>query len=212
MNKKPFFLVIVAYFLVLLCNGCTTLRLERRLKPDIKEWYDLHSLLMENEVPEWICKDSEKGMFLHFPSELQRGYIKIFWKIRRPEAREIFESRLEYVNECIKEPPYTPWKTDRGRLFLLCGTPTYITYFYGGQWQYLSPEGYYGSDCYMTWIYIRPAYARFTFEKRTDDSWRLVTGDLVSNQNEIQRWWREFFAPTEDGWWEVASWLISNGK
>jgi len=190
--------------LTLLLVSCATWKLERKLDNTIKDWYGLHWVLMQEKVPYWIeeGQPSERMHFLRLPLEMQREYIKIFWKIRREGARECFYGRVEYANRAFTGEGRDGWKTDRGRVFILCGMPTYIEWYQDGQ-RTIAP-GMADSSYFQVWTYYDYAYgyAVYVFECHMPETWRISYSSLrmSSSHQYVESYWKRLFAVTDDGW------------
>jgi len=193
-------------FLCFLFSSCVTLRLEKQLKklnPAIAEWYSYHSILMETKIPKWIDErgGGEKVHFLRLPQKLQVAYVTIFWKIRTEGAREEYYNRIAAANRSFSGEGKPGWRTDRGRVLLLCGFPTYVTHYP------IINRGGKGSDVeghrYEIWEYYQRGYLiQYAFKYHTPNSWRREFFSLMDGgaKNNFEKRCRELFAPTEDGW------------
>lgn len=90
------------------------------LMPSKDPWYAQHYIIMQGF--EW---DTYKALSPAAKAQFQ----ELFWKVRDPQARQIFESRLKVATESFKkESSSNPWNTDRGRIFLLHGKPAELRY------------------------------------------------------------------------------------
>ena len=73
--------------------------------------------------------DFEWDVYKELSEEGKTQFQELFWKVRDPKAKALFESRLEFVTKNFKtESRSTPWNTDRGRVYLLCGNPAEVRY------------------------------------------------------------------------------------
>ncbi|UCH94241.1 MAG: GWxTD domain-containing protein, partial [Candidatus Aminicenantes bacterium] len=76
---------------------------------------------------------SERKIFSHLTTdEARERFVRNFWEIRDPnpftdenEFKMEMERRYEYVSKYLKEGPIPGWKTDRGRIYILLGPPSY---------------------------------------------------------------------------------------
>ncbi|MBN1271083.1 MAG: GWxTD domain-containing protein [Candidatus Aminicenantes bacterium] len=90
------------------------------LFPSKDPWYAQHYIIMQDF--EW---DTYKELFPSAKTQFQ----ELFWKVRHPQAQEIFSSRLKIATESFKkESSSNPWNTDRGRILLLHGSPAEVRY------------------------------------------------------------------------------------
>jgi GWxTD domain-containing protein len=202
----------------LLLSGCTYARLEAKLTPELKDWYRLHSILMEEKIPWYINivaydeenkpiystknRPSEGKYFLKLSPELQKRYRLMFWEIRQEGAREVFYSRVEYVNDAFRREGKKGWMTDRGQILLLVGPPDFIQWFRNYEITLPTVSELTG-DYMQVWYYHRPYPASYYFRWQPPDVWRLDYGIGLANasdRNSLERYWRELLAPTENGW------------
>jgi len=201
--------ILIGFLLVFLSNiGCTTYNLERSLLGDIHEWYSLHSPLMSGKVPLWIDANdrSEREHFLRLPAHIQKVYIQSFWRIRQEGLGDIFYSRIEYTIRAF-ENASNPWRSDRGRVFLLLGPPTLVRYYRDGQ-ESLSSMPQSGDLLQWYYYHSRAGRATYWFEFIPPDTWRdKVDMELrvIGDKNRYENYWRGVFSPTEEGWAEWAS-------
>jgi len=72
---------------------------EKELPPDIKAWFEIHQVLMQNKVPEIKEDWTEADVFLAIHPEMQRTYRFLFWELREPGLKEVFEANLLYDAE-----------------------------------------------------------------------------------------------------------------
>jgi len=202
--------ILITISLSLLLS-CATANLERKLPKDIREWYDLHWVLMQTDVPEWIIEGNrtERYCFLLLPEAAQRMYMNIFWEVRQEGLDEEFYSRVELANKLFRTEKRLGWRTDRGRTLLLCGYPDYIQYYFHGQPSY-KPSMPMGEGHIQVWMYYHLNYmVRYTFELRAMDEWRLNYGIGVSgDQRYLEDKWRKIFAPTEEGYDMISSYAL----
>jgi GWxTD domain-containing protein len=109
-NKKWIGILLVFCF-----SACSV-----SLMPSKDPWYAKHYYIMQ---------DFEWDAYKNLSDEGKAQFQELFWKVRDPKSREIFEQRLEYVTKTFKtESRHMPWNTDRGRIYLLVGNPAEIRY------------------------------------------------------------------------------------
>jgi GWxTD domain-containing protein len=88
--------------------------------PTKDAWYTQHYTIMQ---------DFERKLYRSLSAEGRKGFQELFWAARSPEARAKFKERLEYVLKNFKqENRMQPWNTDRGRTYLLNGSPASVDY------------------------------------------------------------------------------------
>jgi len=88
--------------------------------PKKDTWYTQHYPIMQ---------DFERKLYRDLSEEGRKGFQALFWASRTPEARAKFDARLDHVNKNFKqENRKQPWNTDRGRTYLLNGSPASIDY------------------------------------------------------------------------------------
>ena len=102
--------------LLLFCFAACSIK----LMPSKDPWYAKHYIIMQNF--EW---DAYKQL----SQEGKIQFQELFWKVRDPKSQAIFEKRLEFVTKQFKtESRHAPWNTDRGRIYLLNGSPGEVRY------------------------------------------------------------------------------------
>jgi GWxTD domain-containing protein len=90
------------------------------LFPSKDPWYAKHYIIMQ---------DFEWGTYKTLSPAAKTQFQELFWKVRDPQAQQIFQSRLKVATESFKkESSSNPWNTDRGRIFLLHGKPAELRY------------------------------------------------------------------------------------
>ena len=77
--------------------SCVTYNLEKKLNTKLREWYSIHSILMQTRLPNGQI---EAVYFLHLPENMQIAYIRMFWKIRFTllDQDKEFEARVGWAN------------------------------------------------------------------------------------------------------------------
>lgn len=90
------------------------------LMPTRDAWYTQHYYLMQSYEQETYKKLSDAA---------KPQFQALFWEARSPEARKLFDSRMEFILKTFaKENRNQPWNTDRARVYLLNGSPANIDY------------------------------------------------------------------------------------
>lgn len=104
--------------IILVLFGAATAFAAAIPKKDI--WYTQHYPIMQ---------DFERKLYKDLSEQGRKGFQELFWTARTPEARAKFEERLKYVMLNFKqENRNQPWNTDRGRTYILNGSPASIDY------------------------------------------------------------------------------------
>jgi GWxTD domain-containing protein len=105
----------IGILLILCFSACSV-----SLMPSKDPWYAKHFYIMQ---------DFEWDIYKELTPEGKAQFQELFWKVRDPKVRALFEQRLEYVTKVFKtESRHTPWNTDRGRVYLLNGNPAEVRY------------------------------------------------------------------------------------
>lgn len=94
-----------------------------KLNPEHQEFYN---------YAQYFFTKNERKIFRNLTTnEARERFIENFWEIRDPtpytEDNEFMlevEQRYEHVLKYFKEGPIPGWKTDRGRIYLMLGTPS----------------------------------------------------------------------------------------
>jgi len=103
----------IVIFLLLCLTACSI-----KLFPSKDEWYAKHFIVMQ---------DFERKTYKKLSPAGKQKFQELFWTVRNPEAEIIFMGRLDYVIENFKKENHShPWSTDRGRIYLLNGSPAEI--------------------------------------------------------------------------------------
>lgn len=114
-GKKRMGTLLLLCFSFLCLSACSM-----GLLPSKDPWYAKHYIIMQGF--EW---DTYKTLSPAAKTQFQ----ELFWKVRDPQAQQIFMQRLKVATESFKrESASTPWNTDRGRIFLLHGKPAEVRY------------------------------------------------------------------------------------
>jgi GWxTD domain-containing protein len=100
---------------------------------DIRNNLDVYLNRWADEYVSYIITDSERRVFSSLPtSDEKLVFIESFWERRDPtpetpenEFREQYAARFGYANAQFRAGR-PGWKTDRGRIFILLGPPSYI--------------------------------------------------------------------------------------
>jgi GWxTD domain-containing protein len=110
MKKKWYGILLIFCF-----SACSI-----HLMPSKDPWYAQHYIIMQ---------DFEWDIYKELSKEGKTQFQELFWTVRDPKARELFERRLEFVTKTFKtESRHMPWNTDRGRIYLLNGNPAEVRY------------------------------------------------------------------------------------
>lgn len=208
---------IATLFVVFCLCACMTISLEKKLPKEIRNWYDLHSVYMDTQVPKEIDakKPTEKMYFLRMTDQQRRKYINLFWEIREIGAKEEFQLRYRIAQAVFKEGRQG-WQTDRGWLMLLCGQPDYVEYRDENGQPYMEGNEEWtnlgeGERCFQIWRYWTPRgtdLIDFVFEWKITGTWELrpyYDGRLINFIN----YWKWRMAPVDEGW---ELWAKEMGK
>jgi GWxTD domain-containing protein len=111
---------------LLLAGIMTTAGCGVSMMPTKDTWYTQHYYIMQV---------FERDIYRHLSDTAKAEYQAYFWQARRPEAKQLFDKRMEFVMKTYaKENRNQPWNTDRGRVFLLNGSPASIDYKQNTEW------------------------------------------------------------------------------
>ena len=94
-------------------------------------------LQMEYENAMYIVRQDDKRMWNSLSSvDARRNFLAAFWKARDPdpktpenEMRDEYFKRIEEANKKYASNTREGWRTDRGRVYILYGPPTYVDQF-----------------------------------------------------------------------------------
>jgi GWxTD domain-containing protein len=121
----------------ILVYSCATLRLEKRLDPESKEFY--------SKVRYCITPQEKKASLNLSPSE-RKLFIEDFWNKRDPdpetpvnEFKEQYFHRIEEANHLFTEGGTRGWLQDRGRIWITLGPPDHRETYPRGQSLYGKP-------------------------------------------------------------------------
>jgi GWxTD domain-containing protein len=140
-------------------------------------WYTQHYIILQ---------DFERKLYRTLSEEGRKGFQTIFWAARTPEARGKFQARLDYVIKNFwKENSKQPWNTDRGRTYLLNGSPASIDYDQNVSFATPMPGQVsdnparssedLGANRAEIWIYPYDKYfIRYTFAFIQPSQWRIT--------------------------------------
>jgi len=87
------------------------------------------------EVVPYIITETEKRVFLTLPNETERGkFITQFWQKRDPipetpenEFKIAYYKRIALANKLFEASGLAGWRTDRGKILILLGTPSEVS-------------------------------------------------------------------------------------
>ena len=145
--------------------------------PKKDAWYTQHYIIMQ---------DFERKLYRDLSIEGRKNFQDLFWAARTPEARAKFQARLDYVIKNFwKENSKQPWNTDRGRTYLLNGSPASIDYDQNVSFatpmpgRVADPAGRSGEDVGANraeiWIYPYDQYfIKYTFAFVQPSQWRTT--------------------------------------
>lgn len=146
--------------------------------PKKDTWYTQHYPIMQ---------DFERKLYRDLSEDGRKGFQALFWASRTPEARAKFDTRLDYVNKNFKqENRKQPWNTDRGRTYLLNGSPASIDYDQNTSWAMTMMPGQQsettsrsnedvGANRAEIWVYPYDRYfIKYTFAFVQPSQWRIT--------------------------------------
>ena len=88
-------------------------------------------------ITNYIINKDERKMYVAIPAEKRAEFRTKFWEKRDPdpsteinEYKEEYFERIDFANLNFRETK-EGWLTDRGRVYILLGPPTYTTYRVG---------------------------------------------------------------------------------
>jgi len=126
-------------------------------------------------------RDFEKRLYAKLGPEGREAFRELFWAYRDPGSRLEFGARLRRVTAAFrKENSLRPWTTDRGRIFLLNGSPVSVDYADDESWANPAAEGDVSRDDIAarrgeTWTYVfGPSPVVYSFLFLKPNEWRLV--------------------------------------
>ena len=117
------FPLLFSFLLPLFLTSCRLYNLERRLDPENAEFLS---------KVRYIITRKERKIFLELPDSEKKEFIEEFWKRRDPDPytpenefeMEYFD-RIEKAGEIFRGEGRPGWMTDRGRIYILFGPPSY---------------------------------------------------------------------------------------
>lgn len=145
-------------------------------KKDI--WYTQHYMIMQ---------DFERKAYKDLSETGRKEFQTLFWAARPAETRAKFQSRLDYVNLNFKtENRNQPWNTDRGRVYLLNGSPASVDFDQNNSWAMMPTPGSMSTPSDRTnedvaanraeiWVYSYDKYfIKYTFAFTQPNQWRIT--------------------------------------
>lgn len=198
MIRKKIVLFLASLLLFFSCSA------KEKLPRDIKDWYNLHSVLMGAKVPQWIVEGncSERYCFLRIPEKAQRMYMAVFWKVRAEGLSEVFYHNINMANLL-----FNGWSTDRGYVYSLCGMPQDIYYIRN---QRDNTKNDIEGNQHQIWrYYLRGCTYSIVFEYRIG-TWRLSLNSArgTNDYSLLIKKSLEIFHPTKEGWDLVGGWVL----
>ncbi len=161
------------------------------LAPSRDTWYTQHYMIMQ---------DFEKDAYAKLGPEGKVEFRRLFWASREPGARLEFGARLRWVSTAFRrENSRQPWNTDRGRIYLLNGSPIALEHDQNDNWSNPAPfagdrsREDIGTGVGETWTYRYDAFlVIYFFEFRKPSEWRL-SDRMTGNQyrSGLETWSRD---------------------
>jgi GWxTD domain-containing protein len=119
--------------IVLILAGSFLIACGANMLPSRDPWYAMHYFIMQ---------DYERGAYRALSDNGRLEFQKLFWEARSPEAKKLFDARMEYIENNFKKENFKqPWNTDRARVYLLNGNPASIEYTQNNNWALSIREG-----------------------------------------------------------------------
>lgn len=152
--------------IVLVFSSCRYQRLKENLLPEDADFLS---------KVQYIITKEEQHLFLETPDSEKEKFKQEFWKRRDPDAyteenefKIEYFNRIEQSNELFRNEGKPGWLTDRGRIFILFGPPTFRD---------INPLGYdrFG-PCKEVWQYGN--FPVVFVDKNCLGKYNLVTYDL----------------------------------
>jgi GWxTD domain-containing protein len=141
-------------------------------------WYTQHYFIMQ---------DFERKLYKDLSEEGRKGFQELFWTVRTPEARAKFDARMDHIMKNFKpENRSQPWNTDRGRVYLLNGSPASIDYDQNNSFAMTALPGSgsvatdrtnedLGANRAEIWIYpYDQFFIKYTFAFVQPNQWRIT--------------------------------------
>ena len=116
-------IVLFIISIVLVFSSCRYQRLKKELLPEDADFLS---------KVRYIITKEEEHLFLETPDSEKEKFRQEFWERRDPdpyteenEFKVEYFNRIEQANELFRSEARPGWLTDRGRIFILFGSPTY---------------------------------------------------------------------------------------
>lgn len=115
--------VLISIAIVLVFPSCRYQKLKKNLLPEDADFLS---------KVQYIITKEEQHLFLETPDSEKEKFKQEFWKRRDPdpfteenEFKVEYFDRMEQANELFRSEAKPGWLTDRGRIYILFGPPTY---------------------------------------------------------------------------------------
>lgn len=119
--------------IALILAGSFLIACGANMLPSRDPWYARHYFIMQ---------DYERTAYRGLSDNGRLEFQKLFWIARSPEAKKLFDTRMEYIELNFKKENFKqPWNTDRARVYLLNGSPASIDYTQNNNWSMSIREG-----------------------------------------------------------------------
>jgi len=106
--------------------------------PSRDSWYAMHYFIMP---------DYERSAYRALTDKGRLEFQKLFWAVRAPELKILFDARMAYINDNFKKENFKqPWNADRARIYLLNGNPASIEYAQNNDWAMTIRQGVSGTS------------------------------------------------------------------
>jgi GWxTD domain-containing protein len=161
-------MVMFYIFIALVSSSCRYHMLKKKLHPEDADFLS---------KVRYIITKEEENLFLETPDSEKDKFKQEFWKRRDPdpfteknEFKVEYFNRIEKANELFRNEGTPGWLTDRGRIFILFGPPSYRD---------IDPLGYdYYGRCKEVWQYGN--FPVVFVDENCIGKYHLLTYDLSS--------------------------------
>jgi GWxTD domain-containing protein len=158
------------------------------LMPSRDAWYAEHYIIMQ---------DFEREAYKQLSPAAKLEFQKLFWEGRSPESKKEFDKRIDFITKAFKkENARQPWNTDKGRIYLLNGSPNQIDYKQNTDWamtvrpwegQTGGVDGRTGEDVQANtaeiWMYRYDKYiVNYVFTFKQPNEWHLDQTSFSGNR------------------------------
>ncbi|HSA94435.1 MAG TPA: GWxTD domain-containing protein [Acidobacteriota bacterium] len=152
------------------------------------DWYTQHYIIMQ---------DWERKAYKSLSSEGKVEFQTLFWESRDPKSKQTFDARMEFITQNYKrENSKQPWNTDRGRYYLLNGSPAAVDYDQNTNWGSLAVPGQsigtgatsreredVSADRAEIWTYpYNENFIKYVFIFETPNRWVIISAQVQGSR------------------------------